>query len=202
MRGRTAGERRRRGLAALLLMAVAPGLLAQGLSVEFFPEGGEGAHPITIHFDGELYARDLWFGAGLDPGPELTPAERAMVEVVAINRDGSQAELLEIWHPAERAALGEMIGNPDLYRSNQQLYQRMGPSAFVARVLYGASYVLFFIQHSRPGVGDFIKVYPLVHEGERYFLTNRLQGDEVYQYFSTAFAEGLTLKQQPQSNGS
>lgn len=171
-------------------------------SVELYPETPEAAtatrNPITVGFNGRVYQGGWWLGRIGERA--LTADEQFIVDVLEGNRERSPEEVLELWHPAERDDLRELVTNPEIFEKNRRFYRGVADSALVAKVLYG-SYSLFFVQHVGADFEDFIKVYPIVESRGEYYLTNALQADPVFQYFATAYAETLDLVERPASEG-
>lgn len=160
------------------------------------PEGAE--NPVTVSFRGFVYGDGAWLSQRREAGVAPTPAEAFLTEALKTYREGTLADVLELWLPEDRPGVQKLFTDPEIFEQNQSFYRRLADSALVARVLYGPSYVLLFVQHTGSGFEDFVKVYPLVEDGGRYYLTNRLQADPVFVYFSTAYKDSLPLREKPQ----
>lgn len=175
------------------------------LSVEFLPAAAaeDAPHSVTVQFDGRTYGEDAWFSrlkARAEAGEvALSEVQSFLVEAMEVYRQGSLEEVAELWLPEDRAKLLELFEDPEIFSRNQTFYRNLSDSAFVAEVLYGPSYVLVFVQHSGEGFEDFIKEYPLIRNDGELYLTNRLQADPVFMYFTTAFKEDLDLRQPPRA---
>jgi hypothetical protein len=170
-------------------------------SVELLPPGvPEGAeNPVTLSFRGLIYGEGAaWLSQRREAGVAPTPAEAFLIEALETYREGTLADVLELWLPEDRPGVQKLFADPEIFEQNQSFYRRLADSALVARVLYGPSYLLLFVQHTGSGFEDFVKVYPLVEDGGRYYLTNRLQADPVFVYFSTAYKDSLPLREKPQ----
>lgn len=201
------------GVVALMVAVVAtpaPGAQSEGgrdvgvqstQSMTFYPKvaGGGRAeeNPVTVSFNGRTYEGGWWLSRIEESA--LTEAESFLANAIEANRDLSPDEVLELWNPPERDEVRSMVSDPEMFAANRRFYRGIEDSALVAKILYGP-YILFYVQHVG-AFNDFIKEYPVVETGSGYYLTNALQADPVFQYFSTAYVESLELVEPPEREG-
>ncbi len=186
-------------LAAILLAPGLPAAAQEGVgttySVELRPQGStEGDGPaITVTFEGKLYEGDWWLSSIANEKRPLQADEQLIVDYLGVNRSGTAEDVLTLWQPEEREEVAQMVLDPQIFEANRSLFVDMTDSAFVAKLRYGA-YTLFFIQHDSRGVGSRINAYPVKEIDGAFYVTNELQADPVFQYFTTAYIKTLTPK--------
>lgn len=201
------------GVVALVVSMVAgpaPGAQSEGgrdvgvqstQSMTFYPKvagaGRASENPVTVSFNGRTYEGGWWLSRTEDSA--LTEAETFLANVIETNRDLSPDEVLELWNPPERDEVRSMVSDPEMFAANRRFYRGIEDSALVAKILYGP-YILFYVQHVG-AFDDFIKEYPVLQTDTGYYLTNALQDDPIFQYFSTAYVERLELVERPEREG-
>ena len=134
-------------------------------------------HPVTLSFSGKVYEPALRF----TEAARLTPDEKFILRVEQINREGSKEEILALWHPNEKAEIGQDLADPELFARNRLLYEHVKNSAFVLKVLYGP-YVLFLVQNDNELAGKQMQIYPIRETESGYVLTNDLADDPMLEF--------------------
>lgn len=155
-----------------------------------FNPHGETKNPITIKFYGKLYKDKSSFAKLKSDGVALGEEEKFVIKIIDINTRGDKRELLSLWRPQERAALEPKINDPELYGKNVSLYKNVLSSRFVAMMQYG-DYILCFVEHDLRGAGSYIKMYPIVRDNNKLYMTNKLAGDFFYENFAFQLGEYL-----------
>lgn len=189
---------------AALLATIACGGRAHGQEagetkrqeVEFYPARTEvKKHPVTLSFDAKVYPKGSWFSKLQEKGA-LGADEKFLVGSVKANADGTLDDVLALWLPEERDEIRKLASNTELWEGNRNFYRMIRASAFVSKIFYGA-YVIFFVEHTGTGFEPMIKPYPVKEVDGRYYFTNALQDDPIFQYFTTAYAKTLPVAKAP-----
>lgn len=153
---------------------------------ELHPPGDTAkANPLKLVLMGESFSPGLqYFPAAT--GARLDPLLGFLARLSAASREGTPADHLALWAPSEREAMRPTVTS--LFARNQELARTVVRSSLRARLLYGP-YVLAVVRHELRDGTAMVSVYPLVHEGESDFLTNRLAGDPAFVLLMTALRE-------------
>lgn len=178
-------------LLLLLLTTSAVGSDKQ-VTVLLYPENDiPQINPVTLTLKGKTYGAEGWFDR-IPPGA-ATPGEKVIVDAINALKHGTWQEVLKGWAPDEQDEEKRYLDNAEGFRKSQSYAKTITASAFLAKVIYG-HYEIFVVQHEIGGEGSKIRVYPTINNNGRYFLTNLLKSDPVYQYISYAYAKSLPVK--------
>lgn len=162
------------------------------VTVKLFPENGSTTdNPVTMTFTGKTYTTNGWFDEVTAAGT-ATPEEQFVINAVALNRNGSLANIQGLWGADEQDQIS-YLSDSRQFAGNQAFFRRISASAFLAKILYG-DYIIFLIQHDVKGYGSMVKEYPLRKSSGKLFLTNRLVDDAVYMFASLNYSKTLPLK--------
>lgn len=163
------------GLGAASAMAQQAAIVAlEQESIEFVPAGG-GAN-VTLNFEGRILQPQAGIPVASD---SRDPIARFISEVVTANRGDDVDPILATWLPEERAAIREQMQNQDAFQQNQAFFLNIRGSKVVGIIHYGDFY-LTYVMHDVEGIGDYIKVYPVLPSGEELYLSNRLADNFFY----------------------
>lgn len=175
-------------LGAALMMLGSPGparAQAKEQVFELYPQGDAKINPAKLVLMGEI----------LSPAVQIFPAEEGaradalldfLTRLSAASREGKPADMLALWLPGDREAMRSTITT--LFEKNQVLSRTIVRSGLRARLLYG-SLVLAVVRNDLKDGKAIVSVYPVVREGESYFLTDRLASDPIFGILMTTLRE-------------
>ena len=112
--------------------------------------------------------------------------------VIEANKTKDVNKILALWAPSERSRLMELMSDKASMEKNSALFLNMRKSRLVGVMEYG-KYLLVYALHDLVGVGDYVKLYPLLRDGDKLFMTNELSED----YFYNVIAEQIIRYQWP-----
>ncbi len=158
------------------------------ITVEFFPSGEpEKVNPVALSFSGKVY-EDLVLADSPEKS-KLAEDEMFLAKAIAINRSGTLEDVLSLWSPGERPGIRKVAEDPKVFEANQKFYGSIEKSFLKAKILYG-TYTIYIVKHSA-GSGEILKDYPVKKVEGKYFLTNALREDPVFQYLTTKYIKKL-----------
>ena len=158
------------------------------ITIEFYPTGeSEKVNPVALSFSGKVYENLV-----LPDSPEksnLTEDEAFLAKAIAINKSGTLEDVLSLWSPSERPGIRKVAEDPKIFEANQKFYGAIEKSSLKAKILYG-TYTIYIVKHSGAS-GEILKDYPVKKVEGKYFLTNALKEDPVFQYLTTKYIKKL-----------
>jgi hypothetical protein len=163
---------------------------AQTVTVELYPEGQPRSNPAILSFTGQKYEPNLPIPVPPKTSGNVPDEVKFLGTVIATNREGSLEDVLKLWDPKDRDQIRKLASDPKLFEGNRNFYRSIEESAVVVRVNYGP-YQIFFVKHAGPTLKPLIKDYPVIRQNNSIYQTNALQGDPVFAYLSTKYAQTL-----------
>ena len=159
------------------------------ITIELYPSGeSEKVNPVALSFSGKVY-ENLVLPDSLEKS-NLPDDEKFLAKAIAINKNGTLEEVLSIWNPSEREDIKKVASDPKIFEANRKFYSTIEKSSLKAKILYG-TYTIYIVNHSDRVSGERLKEYPLKKVEGKYFLTNALSEDPVFQYLTTKYIKKL-----------
>jgi hypothetical protein len=174
---------------AILLILGSAGVSRAAVSEQVFevhpPEDAAKAHPLKLVLTGEIFSPgQQYFPAA--SGARQDPLLDFLARLSMASREGTPADFLAMWSPSEREAKKPAVNA--LFARNQEVARTVVRSSLRARLMYGP-YVLAVVRHEVREGSAMVSVYPLMHEGESDFLTDRLASDPAFTLLVTTLRE-------------
>ena len=132
-----------------------------------------------MSFSGKIYKDRPLLEQASPMGDKLSAAEVAVMKFVEVNAKGTAAQVVELWNPAERENIKNVISKEDIFTRNQALFSTITESRLVARMNFG-QFIIFYVEHKRPPSDYKVKLYTFTEKDGRYFATNMLSSDFFY----------------------
>jgi hypothetical protein len=110
----------------------------------------------------------------------LDVEERFILDIVSRNASGDQEKILELWPEAERRSIKSSMASKDASERNSAFFRNIEATRLISVVRFG-DYFLFVVEHEVKGINKYMKIYPALSSGGKYFLTNALHGDLFYE---------------------
>lgn len=169
--------------AAMLVMPVQAdaAVVLKKEQIVFSPEGG--GNPVSIDFNGRLFTKKN--GIVVDAKAKDSVA-KFIHDVIETNKTADIQKIVAKWAVDERPHLTKLMSDKPSMDRNQALFANMRKSRVVGVMEYGR-FLLVYVLHDLVGVGDYIKLYPITEENDRFYLTNKLNDD----FFYNAVAEQI-----------
>ncbi len=164
-------------LAFLCILSLGSPVMAESFTIDFYPDDDKSTgNPISLTLIGERYKSNTYLSTVKG---NASQGILKLKKFIDMNKLGDVDEIAKLWAPDERARVVNLLSDSELLNKNKKSFEYIVKSRLIAKIQYG-QYTLYVVEHESKYSPSYLKIYPLVGEGEDMYMTNALSKDFIY----------------------